>query len=66
MSSSVGGGGHGPTFWARTVKYTANSPAKNISSLDSQMMVPMLTMFGRFNEWIRALMVGAAVVTVAL
>ena len=29
-------------------------------------MVPMLTMFGRFCEWIRALMVGAAVVTGAL
>ena len=29
-------------------------------------MVPTLTMFGRFSEWIRALMVGAAVVTEAL
>ncbi|MGD9526809.1 MAG: hypothetical protein AB7V44_08460 [Pseudonocardia sp.] len=26
----------------------------------------MLTMFGRFSEWMRALMVGAAVVTGAL
>jgi hypothetical protein len=29
------------------VKYDANSAAKNISSLDSQMMVPTLTMLGR-------------------
>ena len=29
-------------------------------------MVPMLTRFGRFSEWIRALMLGAAVVTGAL
>jgi len=28
--------------------------------------VPMLTRFGRFSEWIRALMLGAAVVTRAL
>src|SRR3954454_23742163 len=66
MFSSVGGGGHGPTLCARTVKYTPNSPAKNISSLDSQTMVPMLTRFGRFSEWIRALMAGAEVVTGAL
>jgi hypothetical protein len=44
----------------------ANRPAKNISSLDSQTMVPMLTRFGRFSEWIRALMAGAEVVTWAL
>ena len=30
----------------RSVKYMANSPAKNISSLDSQMMVPTATLFG--------------------
>ena len=53
-------------FCARAVKYIANSPAKNISSLDSQTIVPTLTMLGRFSEWIRALMVGAAVVTGAL
>ena len=29
-------------------------------------MVPTLTRLGRFSEWIRALMVGAAVVTGAL
>src|SRR3954471_21906331 len=41
-------------FWAhrsglteRIVKYDANSAAKNISSLASQMMVPTLTMLGR-------------------
>jgi hypothetical protein len=32
---------------ARIVKYDANRAAKNISSLDSQMMVPTLTMLGR-------------------
>ena len=35
---------------ARTVKYIANRPAKNISSLDSQTIVPTLTMFGRVSE----------------
>ncbi len=41
-------------FWAqrssltaRIVKYDANSAAKNISSLESQMIVPTLTMLGR-------------------
>jgi hypothetical protein len=29
------------------VKYDANRAAKNISSLDSQMIVPTLTMLGR-------------------
>ena len=33
------------------VKYIANRPAKNISSLDSQTIVPTLTMFGRVSEW---------------
>src|SRR3954447_21031230 len=63
--SSVGSGGQpsvGATC-ARAVKYIANRPAKNISSLDSQIIVPTLTRFGRFSEWMRALMVGAAVVT---
>ena len=49
---------------ARTVKYIANSPAKNISSLDSQMMVPTLTMLGRVSEWTRPLS-KAVVVTAA-
>ena len=31
----------------RIVKYDANRAAKNISSLDSQMIVPTLTMLGR-------------------
>jgi hypothetical protein len=35
------------------VKYIANSPAKNISSLESHTMVPTLTMFGRFSECTR-------------
>ena len=67
LFSSVGGIGHTPVlFWAFTVKNMANKPAKNISSLDSQMMVPTLTMFGRFSECTRWLMEGAAVVTRAL
>src|SRR5450631_1341306 len=43
--------GHGrpsPFTTERTVKYIANSAAKNISSEDSQMIVPTLTRFGRF------------------
>ncbi|GAA2826383.1 hypothetical protein GCM10010452_63390 [Crossiella cryophila] len=50
-------------FWAFTVKNMAKRPAKNISSLDSQTMVPTLTMFGRFSECTRWPMEGAAVVT---
>src|SRR4051812_10599645 len=42
--------GQSPGCAARTVKYIANSPAKNISSLDSQMIVPTLTMLGRVSE----------------
>src|SRR5882757_5359812 len=37
----------------RTVKYMANNPAKNISSLDSQTIVPTLTRFGRVSECTR-------------
>src|SRR5438270_13745100 len=35
---------------ARIVKYIANSAAKNISSLESQTMVPTLTTLGRVSE----------------
>jgi CheY-like chemotaxis protein len=35
------------------VKYIANRPAKNISSLLSHTIVPTLTMFGRVSEWTR-------------
>src|SRR3954454_10406192 len=42
--------GQSPGWTDRTVKYIANSPAKNISSLDSHTMVPTLTMFGRVSE----------------
>src|SRR5262245_12158356 len=44
-------------------KYIANGAAKNISSLDSQMMVPTLTMLGLVREWIRlwSILVEAAV-----
>ncbi|BDH58101.1 hypothetical protein MTP03_30400 [Tsukamurella sp. PLM1] len=45
----------------------AKSPAKNMSSLDSQTMVPTLTMLGRLSEctrWVMAVAeVGAALVT---
>ncbi len=51
--SSVGGGGQLPPAWERAVKYIANSPAKNISSLESHTMVPTLTMLGRFSECTR-------------
>ena len=54
--SSVGCGGQSPPACARAVKYIANRPAKNISSLDSQTMVPTLTMFGRFSECTREVM----------
>src|ERR1700712_4672886 len=37
----------------------AKRPAKNISSLESQMIVPTLTTLGRLREWIRALKEGA-------
>src|SRR3954466_1969624 len=42
--------GQSPGCTDRTVKYMANSPAKNISSLDSHTMVPTLTMLGRVRE----------------
>src|SRR3954453_23421070 len=53
MFSSVGGCGHPVVDRARAVKYIANKPAKNISSLASQTMVPTLTMFGRVRECTR-------------
>src|ERR1700740_1502117 len=46
---SRGAAGHGgpwPLSTERILKYIANSAAKNISSLDSQIMVPTLTRFG--------------------
>ena len=65
--SSVGSGGHPSVARARAVKYMANSPAKNISSLESQMIVPTLTMFGRVRECTRevskVLLATGAVVT---
>src|ERR1700710_2085341 len=39
-----------PGCTARIVKYMANRPAKNMSSLDSQTIVPTLTMLGRVSE----------------
>src|SRR5512142_3014128 len=42
-----GQGRPSPFTTERTVKYIANSAAKNISSEDSQMMVPTLTRLGR-------------------
>src|SRR3954469_19739490 len=65
--SSVGSGGQPLVARAREVKYMANSPAKNISSLASQMIVPTLTMFGRVRECTRevskVLLATGAVVT---
>src|SRR5579863_307892 len=43
----MGQGRPWPLSTERIVKYIANSAAKNMSSLDSQMMVPTLTRFGR-------------------
>jgi hypothetical protein len=42
--------GQSPECTERTVKYIANKPAKNISSLESHTMVPTLTMFGLVSE----------------
>jgi len=68
--SSVGGCGHPWVDRARAVKYMANRPAKNISSLESQMIVPTLTMFGRVKECTRdvskVLLATGAVVTSAI
>src|SRR3954469_25012226 len=62
MSISMPCGGHGWAVTDRTVKYIANSAAKNMSSLESQMIVPTLTRFGRVNEaWRGAWSVAAAV-----
>src|SRR4051794_25934973 len=67
MSRCVGGGGHGSPVTARTLKYMANSAAKNISSDDSHTIVPTLTMLGRVREWIELRSnAGAVVVTGSL
>src|SRR3954452_17201417 len=61
--------GQSPGCTARIVKYMAKRPAKNISSLDSQTMVPTLTMLGRVSEWTlldSKLAVAAVDVTTAL
>ena len=46
LSSSVSCA-HSSGLTARIVKYAAKRAAKNISSLESQMIVPTLTMLGR-------------------
>src|SRR3954467_3569622 len=51
---------------ARIEKYIANNAAKNMSSLESQTIVPTLTMFGRVSEWIRLLSMAEAAVTGSL
>ncbi len=43
-------GGHAPGVTDLIVKYMANRAAKNISSLESQTMVPTDTMFGLVRE----------------
>ncbi|GII60010.1 hypothetical protein Skr01_00950 [Sphaerisporangium krabiense] len=47
-----------PRLTDRIVKYIANSAAKNMSSEDSQTIVPTLTRFGRRDD-------GAVVVVIA-
>src|SRR5215831_3344705 len=47
LRSAFGHGWPMPLSTDRMVKYMANSAAKNISSDDSQMIVPTLTRFGR-------------------
>ncbi len=58
---------HRSVLTDRIVKYDANSAAKNISSLDSQMMVPTLTMLGRsWCPWRREAGMVVAVATGSL
>src|SRR3954447_18035293 len=59
---------HSSGLTERIVKYDANSAAKNISSLDSQMIVPTLTMLGRsWCPWSRESgIVVEAVATIAI
>src|SRR3954454_14471592 len=49
-SRTTPGAGQCGSLIERTVKYIANSAAKNISSLDNHTMVPTLTMLGRIKE----------------
>src|SRR3954453_18940630 len=55
---------HSSGLTDRIVKYDANSAAKNISSLESQMTVPTLTMLGRsWCPWSREAGIVEAVAT---
>src|SRR6185437_12202277 len=56
--------GQSPACTARIVKYMANRPAKNMSSLESQTMVPTLTMLGRVRECTLLVSKGAVAVEV--
>lgn len=56
--------GQSPGCTDRTVKYIANSPAKNMSSLESHTIVPTLTMLGRVSEWILLAKPGSVAVDV--
>ncbi|GAA5184058.1 hypothetical protein GCM10023322_24690 [Rugosimonospora acidiphila] len=47
-------------------KYIANKAAKNMSSLESQTIVPTLTMLGLVREWIRLFSIAEAAVTRSL
>src|SRR3954454_22291627 len=49
-SSTTPLAGHTGSLIERIVKYMANSEAKNISSLESQTIVPTLTTLGRVSE----------------
>src|ERR1700759_2460452 len=61
--------GHGcpePLTTDLTVKYIANKAAKNISSEDSQMMVPTLTRLGRLAGGLGAVPTGSGLSTQVL
>src|SRR5436189_4092455 len=49
-SRTTSSGGQLDALIDRIVKYIANSAAKNISSLESQTIVPTLTVLGRVRE----------------
>ena len=67
MLSSSGSVSHRPGLTERIVKYIANRAAKNISSEESQTMVPTAVMSGRLaGTCVRAVSTPAAVATEAL
>ena len=62
LSNSVDSDQIAGPWAARVVKYIANSAAKNISSLESQTIVPTATALGRVILWCaKALDIGAII-----